>query len=182
MNAETIVSFGKIAGIGGIALGVFLFIFQDVLKKVALTSLTKEQSFRFIMTFMILVWTIALSGIGAWVYGNYINISTQPMIIDRAGDAQTVISSLTSGDFDAIYARFSEGNKRELPPHKIAKAWNAIVVKLGPPKAITKPRQTVYFGRTAYVATYEGTKGNASVFVGFTAQGDVDLLWFDWRQ
>ena len=70
MDAETqlIKIFGEIAGIGGLALGVFLLLFKNLLKKIVAPNMTKEHWFRVVVIFMLCVWSIGLAGIGAWVW------------------------------------------------------------------------------------------------------------------
>lgn len=59
---------GQIAGIGGLALGVLLLIFRDVIRKNIFPTLTKEQAYRLIRLIVILAFAIAVFGILAWVY------------------------------------------------------------------------------------------------------------------
>ncbi len=83
MDAQLLKSAGEIAGIGGLALGVFLLLFKDLLKKIAAPTMTKEQWFRVVIIFMVLVWSIAIVGLGAWVWGNHGSagpIPSQPKI------------------------------------------------------------------------------------------------------
>ena len=58
---------GAVAGIGGLALGVFLILFRDFLRKLLLPKLGKEQAYRLLRLFLVLVWSIAVIGIAAWV-------------------------------------------------------------------------------------------------------------------
>jgi hypothetical protein len=67
MDAQLLKTVGQVAGIGGVALSVFLLLFRDLLKKIAAPGMTKEQWFRVVVIFMILVWSVALAGIGAWL-------------------------------------------------------------------------------------------------------------------
>lgn len=55
--------FGLIAGLAGIALGVFLFLFREVIRKNIFQSLSRTQSFSIILVFMIMVWTLSLVSI-----------------------------------------------------------------------------------------------------------------------
>ena len=68
MGSDILKTVGQIAGIGGLAIGVFLLLFRDVIRKNIFTGLTKEQSYRLLRTIIILIWSIALAGIIAWVY------------------------------------------------------------------------------------------------------------------
>lgn len=60
---------GKVAGIGGLALGTLLLLFRDVIRKNIFSNLTRDQSYRLIRLILILVWSIALAGIAAWLVG-----------------------------------------------------------------------------------------------------------------
>lgn len=66
MGEPLLKTLGGIAGIGGLALGVFFLLFRDLLKKIAAPDMTKQQWFKVTVIFMVLVWTVALAGILAW--------------------------------------------------------------------------------------------------------------------
>lgn len=68
MDSELLKTVGQVAGIGGVALGVFLILFREVIRKQIFPSLTKAQAYRLLSLVVILVWSVALAGIGAWVY------------------------------------------------------------------------------------------------------------------
>ena len=72
MDAEILKIVGQVAGIGGIALGVLLLVFRDVIRKKIFPTLTKEQAYKLLRLVLVLVWLVALAGIGAWVW-----VSTQ---------------------------------------------------------------------------------------------------------
>jgi hypothetical protein len=69
MEGKILGSLGKVAGLGGIALGVFLLIFQGVLQKQFLpqAGLTSAQAFAIILSLMILTFGIAGIGVMAWL-------------------------------------------------------------------------------------------------------------------
>jgi len=73
MDKEILEIFGKIAGIGGLSLGVMLLIFRDFLAKKIFSTLTKEQSFKLLRLLLILTWSIAIVGISAYIYNIYAN-------------------------------------------------------------------------------------------------------------
>ncbi len=68
MDPSVLKIVGQIAGIGGLALGVFLLLYKDLLRKLKVPGLKQSQWYRVIILFMVLVWSIALVGIVAWVY------------------------------------------------------------------------------------------------------------------
>jgi tetratricopeptide (TPR) repeat protein len=68
MDTNILGQLGKIAGIAGIALGIFFLLFRGMLKKIQVPGLKQEHWYRVIIIFMILVWTIAILGVGAWIF------------------------------------------------------------------------------------------------------------------
>lgn len=58
---------GAVAGIGGLALGVFLILFRDFLRRALFPQLSKMHAFRLLRLFLILVWSVAVAGIAAWM-------------------------------------------------------------------------------------------------------------------
>ena len=59
---------GEIAGIGGISLGVALLVFREVIRKTIFPTLTRTHAYRLLRLIIILVWSIALTGVTAWTY------------------------------------------------------------------------------------------------------------------
>jgi hypothetical protein len=66
---DVLENMGKIAGIGGLALGTFLLLFREVIRKNIFSGLTRDQSYKLIRLILILVWTIAILGIVSWLLG-----------------------------------------------------------------------------------------------------------------
>jgi len=58
---------GKVAGIGGLALGVFLLLFRSVITKNIFPQLTKDHAYKIIRQFLYLTFAIGVLGIAAWV-------------------------------------------------------------------------------------------------------------------
>src|SRR5690348_13692445 len=67
MNAEFFKIVGQVAGIGGIAIGAFLFLFRDIIRKNIFPNLTKDQAYNLLRLISFLVWSVAIAGIIAWV-------------------------------------------------------------------------------------------------------------------
>ena len=67
MDSEIIKIVGQVAGIGGLVLSVFLLLFRDIIQKKIFPQLTKKQGFQLLVLISVLVWTLALEGIGAWL-------------------------------------------------------------------------------------------------------------------
>ncbi len=74
---EVIEIMGKIAGIGGLALGTFLLLFRDVIRRSIFANLNRDQSYKLIRLILILVWSIALAGIAAWLMAPLISQTGQ---------------------------------------------------------------------------------------------------------
>lgn len=68
MDIQILKIVGEVAGIGGLGLGVFLLLFKDLLKKIVAPKMSAKHWFRVVVLFMFLVWSVAVWGIGAWVY------------------------------------------------------------------------------------------------------------------
>jgi hypothetical protein len=64
---EQIAELGKIAGIGGIALGVFLLVFRDAVAP-NIPNLSKPQAYRFLLTTVGVSFALAIGGIAAWAW------------------------------------------------------------------------------------------------------------------
>ena len=102
MNRTLFETLGAIAGIGGIALGVFLLLFRDVIRRNIFPNLTREQAYKIIRLVLILTFLIALAGIGAWVWSN-----KPAQEVDQVG-GQT---SSEPGQFRRVYYEgFSTGH------------------------------------------------------------------------
>lgn len=74
MEGKLLSSLGKIAGLGGIALGVLLLIFQGVLQKQFLpqAGLSSDQAYAIILSLLILTFGIAGIGVFSWLVGRTI--------------------------------------------------------------------------------------------------------------
>ena len=69
MDSQLVSTLAQIAGIGGAALGVFLLVFRDVIRKNVFPQLTKRQGFQLLILALVLTWSVAIAGILAWVFG-----------------------------------------------------------------------------------------------------------------
>ena len=71
METKSLVALGKVAGIGGIALGVIPLLFQSVLKTKFLPAagLSSPHAFAIILSLLVLTFGIAGIGIIAWLIG-----------------------------------------------------------------------------------------------------------------
>ena len=67
MDLDLLKTVGQIAGIGGLALGVLLLVFRQILAKNIFPMLRKDDAYRLLRLMAILVFVVALAGLGAWV-------------------------------------------------------------------------------------------------------------------
>ncbi len=73
MPTQILAIVGQIAGIGGLALGVFLIIYKCFIQGKSFSTLTSLQSYKIFKMFLILVFVITFIGISAWVISIWIN-------------------------------------------------------------------------------------------------------------
>jgi hypothetical protein len=71
MEADILKTVGQIAGIGGLALGVFLLLFRDIIRKNIFPKLPAPEAYRLLRLITLAAWSIAVVGIGAWVLVSY---------------------------------------------------------------------------------------------------------------
>jgi hypothetical protein len=90
MDSELLKTVGQIAGLGGFALGVFLLLFQEVIRKAIFPTLKKDHAYRLLRLMVLLVSGVALAGIGTWAW-----VETRP----GTGDVTQRIQS--EGDIHA---------------------------------------------------------------------------------
>ncbi len=77
MEVELLQALGKIAGIGGLALGVFVLLFQEVIRKNIFPMLSDDHAYGLIRQLMFLTFAVAVCGIGAWTY---VSIKSTPVV------------------------------------------------------------------------------------------------------
>lgn len=92
MDTSLLKIVGQVAGIGGVSLGIFLLVFREIIRKKIFPQLTKEQAYRLLRQISFYTWTVALAGIGAWVWSN-----THSEINQNAGGNGTAIIHTGTG-------------------------------------------------------------------------------------
>jgi len=75
---------GQTAGIGGLALGVFLLLVRDIIRKNIFPKLAREHAYALLRLIVILVWMMSLAGLGTW----YLQSQTAPSKVSRSQDTQ----------------------------------------------------------------------------------------------
>jgi hypothetical protein len=70
---------GKIAGIGGLALGVFLVIFRDFLRQKIFAGLDATLTYKLMRQVLWATWSVAIAGLVLWfLAGNGIQLTFGP--------------------------------------------------------------------------------------------------------
>jgi hypothetical protein len=65
---DTLKTVGQIAGIGGLALGIFLLLFRDLIRIKIFPLLPADEAYRLLRLITAAVWSVTVLGICAWVY------------------------------------------------------------------------------------------------------------------
>jgi hypothetical protein len=68
MEADVLEIVSQVAGIGGSALGVFLLLFRDIIRKNIFPKLPPAEAYSLLRLITVAVWSVAIVGIAAWVY------------------------------------------------------------------------------------------------------------------
>lgn len=66
MEPDLLKTLGQIAGIAGIALGIVLLLYREVLGKAIFGQLDPADSYRLLRLITLLVWTLGIGGLAVW--------------------------------------------------------------------------------------------------------------------
>ena len=102
MDADVLKVVGQVAGIGGLALGVFLLLFREIIRKNIFPQLPAAEAYRLLRLITIAVWSVAIVGIAAWVYTSQSHASVQASKVEAscgsvAAQGTFIGSSITTG-------------------------------------------------------------------------------------
>ena len=81
MDSKLLMTLGQALGIGGLALGIFFLLFREVIRKSIFPTLKKDDAYRLLRLITVLIWSVAIIGIAAWIWG------------ERKATAQSVTTS-----------------------------------------------------------------------------------------
>lgn len=98
MEALILKEVGQIAGIGGLALGVFLLLFREVIRKNIFPKLPAREAYRLLRLITGAVWSVTIIGILAWVYDGSVSaakVNVGPGSVGVGGDVNN--STVTVG-------------------------------------------------------------------------------------
>ena len=102
MDINLLKTLGQTAGIGGIALGIFLISFREIIRKNIFPNLTKKQAYRLLIVSILSLWSIGVIGILSWIYTKDRVNSNTKIVQDSKGDNSPNVSNI-KGDVKIIY-------------------------------------------------------------------------------
>jgi hypothetical protein len=68
MDAGLLKWLGQTVGVVGVALGIVLLLFRDIIRKAIFPKLTRDHGYRLLQLISLLTWSVAVVGIGAWAW------------------------------------------------------------------------------------------------------------------
>jgi hypothetical protein len=78
MDVQIFRTLGGIAGLAGLAIGMILLLYREIVRKNVFPALTKRDAYRLLRNIAILSWSIAMFGILCWVWSTAILHRNQP--------------------------------------------------------------------------------------------------------
>ncbi|WP_312547946.1 DUF4019 domain-containing protein [Massilia sp.] len=159
VSGEVLQVVGKTAGIGGLALGVFLLIFRDIIRRNIFPKLSPTHAYRLITLIVSLTFLISAVGIGAYVYMHRISDdlavefpghSPEPVILSHL----QLIDNQRYGD---AYARLSSDGKRRISFDMFTKVFETQRAPLG------KALHRTFYGTAATRQLPDQTRGAFSI-------------------
>jgi hypothetical protein len=78
MDAQILRAVGSIAGLAGLAVGMILLLYREIVRKNIFPTLTKRDAYRLLRNLAVLAWSIAVVGIFCWVWSTTILHPQQP--------------------------------------------------------------------------------------------------------
>lgn len=120
---------GSIAGIAGISLIVFYFLFTSIIKSI-LPSLTRDAKKNIIVLMMFMVWSVTIIGMTTWIYTNTNNdggqqpeiVEEQAVVEQEAGYlipvSKAILSSASTYAANASSGRLLMSNKGTVSAEK----------------------------------------------------------------
>ena len=134
MESRLLGALGKVAGIGGIALGIFLLLFRGVLEKQFLpqAGLGSAQGFAVIISLMLLTFGLAGIGVIAWLIGRT-TTSRAPIPLPTLSVLAALIAALL------LATVYVAAQAKPDPPPTVA-AVNRPTTQVVPPPPLTPAR------------------------------------------
>jgi hypothetical protein len=127
-NGDVLQAVGKIAGIGGLSLGVLLLIFRDIIRRNIFPNLKQVHAYRLISLIVTLTFAIAAVGIVAYVYlqKTHGGIDDDGVIFPTTNSEPAMLAHLALIDehrYAEAYAHLSSDAKKRFPYDAFVKAF-----------------------------------------------------------
>jgi hypothetical protein len=68
VDSDVFRSIGSSAGLAGLAIGMIVILFKEVIRKRIFPQLPKREAYQLLRTILFLAWSVAIVGIGSWTY------------------------------------------------------------------------------------------------------------------
>jgi hypothetical protein len=72
MDVQILRTVGGVAGLAGLAIGMILLLYREIVRKNIFPTLTKRDAYRLLRNVAVLSWSIAMFGILSWVWSTAI--------------------------------------------------------------------------------------------------------------
>jgi hypothetical protein len=94
MDVQVFRTLGGIAGLAGLAIGMILLLYREIVRKNVFPTLTKRDAYRLLRNIAVLSWSIAMFGILSWVWSTAILHRNQPApaVVASAPEEQMVVA------------------------------------------------------------------------------------------
>ena len=97
--------------------------------------------------------------------------------VDASSKARAVVAALTSGDFAAIEAQFTDQMKAALPPGRLAASWTTLVTQVGALKSCsTQGTLRAIADKQMVITPCEFERAKIDVQVAFDSEGRISGL------
>jgi hypothetical protein len=101
MESDVFRSIGSSAGLAGLAIGMIVILFKEVIRKRIFPQLPKREAYQLLRTILFLAWSVAIVGIGSWTYlqlnARPIEQPVQSAARERLVIAGTVVDETNTG-------------------------------------------------------------------------------------
>ena len=94
---------GATSGLAGLAVGMIVILFKEVIRKRIFPMLPKREAYGLLRLVLVLSWSIAVVGIGAWTYVQWLSqrqLSGAPQATEKAAVAAALVIAGTVVDRD----------------------------------------------------------------------------------
>lgn len=90
MDAQLLKTVGSIAGVAGIALGIILLIYTEIVRRPSISKLSQKRSFELLRLIVIASWSIGVLGLGVWYWAQQ-PASNNPATTTTHGDRSPIV-------------------------------------------------------------------------------------------